>query len=76
MLTSIEGVFQDGTIKLMEPVPEGATGRVIVTFITELKSMNLQEREINIEDAADLRFRLSTFAEDWLRPEMDVYDVD
>ena len=28
------------------------------------------------EHAADLRARLNTFAEDWERPEMDIYDVD
>ena len=29
---------------------------------------------ISEQQAADLRFRLSTFCEDWDRPEMDVYD--
>ena len=38
--------------------------------------LDLRELGIDKEQAADLRWRLSTFAEDWERPEMDVYDVD
>lgn len=38
--------------------------------------VDLREHGINREQAADLRARLSTFAEDWERPEMDIYDVD
>jgi hypothetical protein len=76
MLTSVEGIFQDGEVKLMEPVPEGASGRVIVTFLPGPKSIDLRERGIDKNQAADLRARLSAFAEDWQRPEMDVYDVD
>ena len=33
MLTSVEGVFQNGKVELTEPVPEGVSGRVIVTFV-------------------------------------------
>jgi hypothetical protein len=76
MLTSVEGVFQDGEVKLAEPAPKGASGRVIVTFLPEPNSINLRQREIDMEQAADLRARLSAFAEDWQRPEMDIYDVD
>ncbi len=76
MLTSVEGVFQNGRVELTEPVPEGVSGRVIVTFVPESRSVRLSERGIDKEQAADLRARLSAFAEDWQRPEMDVYDVD
>jgi len=37
---------------------------------------DLRELGIDKQQAADLRWRLQTFAEDWERPEMDVYDVD
>ncbi len=37
-------------------------------------SVDLRERGIDEVQAADLRSRLSAFAEDWLRPEMDIYD--
>ena len=76
MLTSVEGVFQNGKVELTEPVPAGIAGRVIVTFLSETKAVILSERGINTEQAAELRARLSTFVEDWQRPEMDVYDVD
>lgn len=74
MLKSIEGVYRDGKIELLEPAPPDATARVIVTFLSP-SSVDLQERGIGHEQAADLRHRLATFAEDWDRPEMDVYDA-
>ncbi len=76
MLTSVEGVYQDGRVELKEPVPEGVSGRVIVTFVPERHARKLSDLGIDQEQAAELRFRLSAFAEDWDRPEMDVYDVD
>jgi hypothetical protein len=36
--------------------------------------VDLQKQGIPPEQAADLRRRLKTFAEDWQRPEMDAYD--
>lgn len=38
-------------------------------------SIDFQSRGINREQAANLRARLQSFAEDWNCPEMDVYDV-
>lgn len=74
MMKSVAGVYcGDGTIKLMESAPAGVGGRVIVTFLED-KSADLRERGINEQQAADLRHRLNAFAEDWDRPEMDVYD--
>jgi hypothetical protein len=47
-------------------------------FVSELlrrhPSVDLRERGIGATQAADLRARLKTFAEDWERPEMSVYD--
>ena len=40
------------------------------------KTVDLRAHGISREQAADLRARLSTFAEDWNDPAMDVYDVD
>ena len=40
------------------------------------KTVDLRTHGISREQAADLRARLSTFAEDWNDPAMDVYDVD
>jgi hypothetical protein len=74
MLQSVKGVCRNGRIELSEPPPEGGEGQVIVTFLGP-SSVNLAERGISEQQAADLRRRLSTFTEDWERPEMDSYDA-
>jgi hypothetical protein len=74
MLQSVEGIYHDGKIELVEPAPEGAEGRVIVTFLSP-GAVDLRKRGITPEQAADLRGRLSTFAEDWNDPAMDSYDA-
>jgi hypothetical protein len=76
MLTSIEGVYRDGRVELAESPPPGTMGRVIVTFVSSpAKVVDLGERGVSPEQAADLRHRLATFAEDWQRPEMEAYDA-
>ena len=39
-----------------------------------LGTINLRDLGISAEDAAQQRAALSSFAEDWERPEMEVYD--
>ncbi|MFV9692142.1 MAG: hypothetical protein ACNY01_14455 [Desulfobacteria bacterium] len=74
MLNSIEGIYSKGKIELAE-VPSNIDDdtRVIVTFLKS-RSIDLRKRGIDEAQAADLRGRLSTFAEDWNSPEMDIYD--
>jgi hypothetical protein len=48
--------------------------RVIVTWIHPAEPVDLRERGIEESQAADLRRRLTLFAEDWERPEMAAYD--
>ena len=48
---------------------------MIVTFLPSPVVVDLAERGIDPDQAADLRRRLSTFAEDWDDPSMDVYDT-
>ena len=74
MLT-IEGTYKDGRVELVDAPANVNEARVLVTFLTP-KEIDLREHGISREQAADLRARLSTFAEDWERPEMDIYDVD
>lgn len=74
MLT-IEGVYNNGKIELNEFPANVGQARVLVTFLEPVE-VNLAERGIDQAQAADLRARLSTFAEDWERPEMDIYDAD
>jgi hypothetical protein len=47
--------------------------RVVVTFL-ESAFIDLRTRGVNEEQAAELRARLATFAEDWDSPEMSIYD--
>ena len=76
MLKSIEGVYRDGKVELIELPPPGAVGRVIVTFVSSpVAVVDLAGHGVGAEQAADLRHRLTTFAEDWQRPEMDAYDA-
>ena len=48
---------------------------MIVTFLPTTRPVDLRSRGIDEAQAADLRGRLQTFAEDWDRPEMDRYDA-
>lgn len=74
MLTTVEGVYRDGKIELAKMPPDMREGTpVIVTFLLS-RSIDLQARGIDEAQAADLRARLATFAEDWESPEMSIYD--
>lgn len=74
MLT-IEGTYKNGQVVLEETPSNVVEAKVLVTFL-ETKEINLTERGINQEQAAELRAKFGTIAEDWNRPEMDIYDVD
>jgi hypothetical protein len=83
LLTSVEGIYRDGTIDLLEKPANVHEARVIVTFLpagapkepTAPTHVDLQARGIGESQAAQLRGRLSAFAEDWEREDMDVYDA-
>jgi hypothetical protein len=74
MLT-IEGTYKDGKVELASLPPQVSQSRVLVTFL-ETNGVDLPARGIDEVQAADLRARLKTFAEDWERPEADIYDQD
>jgi hypothetical protein len=74
VLKSIEGIFRDGKVELLEAPPQTEESRVLITFLSQPKGVNLRDYGIDEAQAADLRSRLETMAEDWNRPEMDVYD--
>ena len=74
-MRSIEGVYREGKVELLEPAPAVSEARVIVTFLSQPGAVDLAERGIGPEQAADLRARLKTFEQDWQRPEMDAYDA-
>lgn len=74
MFKSIEGIYKDGKIELLEYPSDVEEGKVIITFVSSGNVIDLHERGIDTAHAADLRARLKAFAEDWERPEMDAYD--
>lgn len=74
MLKPVEGIYRDGKVELVEPIEGEGVSRVVVTFHVGASRIDLRERGIDERQAADLRARLSAFAEDWDRPEMAVYD--
>ncbi len=74
MLKTLEGIYRGGKIELPEAPRDVREGTpVIVTFLTP-NLIDLRARGIDEAQAADLRSRLATFAEDWDSPEMSIYD--
>jgi hypothetical protein len=74
MVKSVEGVYRNGKVELIEPIAEAEGSRVIVTWIQPASSVDLRGKGIDESQAADLRRRLAPSAADWERPEMDAYD--
>ncbi len=74
MSKTVEGIYRDGKVELLETPPDVTEARVVITFLTE-GEIDLEERGIDEAHAADLRTRLQTFADDWERPEMGAYDA-
>ena len=73
-MKSVEGIYRNGKVELLEPLAEAEGARVIVTLVPGNPSIDLRERGIDESNAADLRRRLAAFTEDWDRPEMAAYD--
>ena len=74
MSTINQGVYRDGKIELSTtPHDESEDTSVIVTFLAS-NSINLREHGIDEAQAAVLRGRFASFAEDWESAEMDVYE--
>jgi hypothetical protein len=74
MVKSVEGIYRNGKVELVEPLTEAEGSRVIVTWIHPAEPIDLRGRGIGEAQASDLRRRLAAFAEDWDRPEMAAYD--
>ncbi len=74
MLVSVQGVYRHGKVELIEqPSMMRDETRVVVTFL-DSGLINLRTRGIDEKQAAELRARLATFADDWGSPEMSIYD--
>jgi hypothetical protein len=75
VLRSIEGIYRNGKIELLEQPTDIEEARVIITFLPPEGRVDLRARGVDEAHAASLRDRLKAFAEDWERPEMDAYDA-
>jgi hypothetical protein len=75
MLKTVEGIYRDGKVELLETPEAIHEARVIVTFLPTAGPVDLRARGIDEAHAAELRERLKPFAEDWDRPDMDAYDA-
>jgi hypothetical protein len=74
MVKSVEGIYRNGKVELVEPLTEAEGSRVIVTWVQPAEAVDLRERGITEDQAADLRRRLGSFGDDWDQPEMAIYD--
>lgn len=74
MLTSVEGIYRNGRVELLESPNDVLEGtRVIVTFGSS-NTINLSSQGIDKVQAEVLRTSLGTFAEDWNNSQMSIYD--
>ena len=73
----------DSIVEMLEQLPpqRQAEARDFVEFLLSKEAVatngavSLQNRGIDQAQAASLRARLQTFAEDWERPDMGAYDA-
>ena len=74
MLKTVTGIYNKGQI-IVEQYPDNIKEGtpVIVTFL-DTQNINLKSREINQEEAQNIRDNLAIFADDWNREEMNIYD--
>jgi len=71
MLT-VEGVFKNGHVELLEEVRDIAESKVLVTFVDDL-GVDLAALGIDEDAAVELRAKFDTF-DDWNDPAMDIYN--
>lgn len=71
MLT-VEGIYKDGKIELLETVSAEDRSKVLVTFLED-SEVQLDALGIDEAEAFELRRELAAF-EDWNDPLLDVYN--
>lgn len=71
MLT-VEGIYKDGKVELLEVVTDVKSSKVLVTFVEDT-DIDLQKLGINEEQAAELREKFAAF-DDWSDPALDIYN--
>ncbi len=73
MLTTVEGIYRDGKVELLEIPPDVSNARVIVTFLPADQVRALPP-QFTAEELAVLRGKFSAWEEDWNAPGMEAYD--
>ena len=73
MLKSVEGIYRDGKVELLEAPPDVRNSRVIVTFLPPSESRS-QPPQFTAQELADLRGKFAAWQEDWNAPGMEAYD--
>jgi hypothetical protein len=73
-MITVEGFYRDGKIELLQTPEDVRSARVLVTFLPAEGPIDLRARGIDKDQAAELRWGFGAAADDWDRPEMDVYN--
>ena len=73
MFQTIEGVFRNGKVELLQSPENIQDARVIVTFLPEPIGSG-ESPTFTPEELADLQGKLAAWEEDWNAPGMEPYD--
>ena len=74
MLQTVEGIYKDGHVQLLEAAPQVDEARVIVTFLPN-GSESSTPPQFTREELAELRGKLAAWEADWNAPGMEAYDA-
>jgi hypothetical protein len=73
MIQTVEGIFRNGKVELLEKPSNIHEARVIVTFLPAPMGPD-GEPSFTLEEVADLRGKLAAWEEDWNAPGMEAYN--
>ncbi len=73
MIQTVEGVFRNGKVELLEEPENVQESRVIVTFLPAATGPE-GGPTFTSEEVDDLRGKLAAWDEDWNAPGMEAYD--
>ena len=73
MIQTLEGVFRNGKVELLDQPENVMEARVIVTFLPDRNGLEATPI-YTPEEVAELRGKLAAWEEDWNAPGMEAYD--
>ena len=73
MIQTVEGIFRNGKVELLEEPANVIESRVIVTFLPVTMGPDVSPAFTH-EEVADLSGKLAAWEEDWNAPGMEAYD--